>query len=97
MKVYYWRNIRNNRYFLAIRGKDLFDDLVITNIAGGAKCIKGRKLLTMPLATRKEAADHIRQLKKIRNRNGYNKPQLIDYNKVLNDVRQKRLNYRGII
>lgn len=87
MKVYYWSNTRNNRYYLAIREKDLFDDIVITHIAGGAKCKKGRKLLTQPLATRKKAADHIRLLKKIRKRHGYSKPLLIDYHKVLNNVR----------
>ncbi len=87
MKVYYWCNAKNNRYYLAIREKDLFDDIVITHIAGGAKCKKGRKLLTQPLATRKEAAHHIRLLKKIRKRHGYGIPHLIDYNKVLNDVR----------
>ncbi len=78
MKVYFWCNIRNNRYYLAIRERDLFNDIVITHIAGGARCKKGRKLLTMPLASRKEAADHIKMLRKIRKKNGYNKSHLIE-------------------
>ncbi len=77
MKVYYWHNPTNHRFYLVTRESDLFDDLVITHIAGGAKCKKGRKILTMPLTTRKDVADHIRILKKTRKKHGYDAPKLI--------------------
>ncbi len=79
MKIYYWHNSTNNRYYLVTRERDLFDDIVITHFAGGIKFKKSRKLLTTPLATRKDAADHIRMLKKIRKKHGYNQPQLMSY------------------
>ncbi len=78
MKVYYWHNPTNHRFYLVTRESDLFDDFVITHIAGGAKCKKGKKILTMPMASRKDAADHIKTLKRIRKKHGYKRLKIIN-------------------
>ena len=85
MKLYYWLNPTNNRYYLVTRRKDLFDDIVVSHYIGGTKIRKGRKILTMPLATRTDMANHLKLVNKIRKKHGYNKIHLIDYNRHLKD------------
>lgn len=82
MKIYYWHNPSNNRYYLVTRERDLFDDIVITHFADGSKFKNGRKLKTMPLSSRKDLADHIRKLKKIRKKHGYDKSRIIDHSRI---------------
>ncbi len=90
MKIYYWHNPTNHRYYFVIREKNLFDDIVITHIAGGSK-VSNRKILTIPMASRTLVAQHIKMLTKVRKRHDYSKPKIIRFKTILDKINSNYL------